>query len=203
MNSKYYNKWDDVIENLQVADIILTTKYKSIFSRSIRKATKSNWSHVALILKIPEETAFNKKILIVEAVKNGIQIHRIQKYTRHRDKFDIGVKRVPGLSEKTRKKVLAYMLNNVDTPYNYTRLLLNLLQTVNILAPKTSSKIANSDDLVCSTFTQKAFFNAVPANKKKDMIFRENEVHVEHIEDLAPAEIANSNKAIWLYNKKP
>ncbi|MFC1640464.1 YiiX/YebB-like N1pC/P60 family cysteine hydrolase [Patescibacteria group bacterium] len=195
-------EWASIQDNLKVADIILTRKDPSIISGAIRRQTKSYWSHAAMVFAVPEKgTRFNN-VLVVEAMGNGIEIHRIQKYIKHFRIFDIGVKRMPGLNDKERERILAFMLNNVDVPYDTTRLFLILLRTLtNRIFPWLSTKMINKDDFICTSFIQKAFIEAVPDDRKDAVTIKETSGSNLHLEDITPKDLARTNILEWVYNR--
>jgi hypothetical protein len=201
VNKERLAKWKGIESKLKIADIILTTDKQSYLSAAIRKATKGHWSHAALVFFIPNKKLLFNNTLVIEALDNGIEIHRIQKYTRYLDQFDIGVKRVPGLTDELREKVLAFMLNNVDVPYDFTRLFAYLLKKIlGNFVEKYKERLINKDDFVCSTFAQKAFWNAMPEDKKASVIFKKDFKSEFSLEEVTPADIARSKNCIWLYN---
>ncbi|MBI2038182.1 MAG: hypothetical protein HYT15_04665 [Candidatus Magasanikbacteria bacterium] len=184
---------------LQVADIILSRE-KNWLSRAIREATGSYWSHVSIVFAIPDKH-FNNTLLI-SAERTGIEIHRIQKYTKDFDYYDLGVKRIPGLSEKTREMVLSYVLNNVDLPYDYGRLFGLFIDYLGnrFLGKKIINPVCNENAFICSAFIQKAFYNVLPDNKKDSVVFRDRKISKFFLEEVTPADIARSKKCDWLYN---
>jgi len=131
-DQKKYDQWKKIESKLQVGDILLFSHYDTVLARSIIKRTGSKWTHAGLVFMVPDKKLLFDNILIVEALDKGIEVHRIQQYTYNLDIYDIGVKRVPGLSPQIRKKVLAYMFNHVDVPYNFLRLFINFINTFNI-----------------------------------------------------------------------
>ena len=120
-SSNLVKKWYEVEQNLQLADIILVHGKGRIF-RAIQERGDSYWNHTALVLQPPRPELGIRGAVIIGAIDGGIEVHRLRKYSERRDKFDIGVKRLPGLTDEMKKKVLSYLLNKLDAPYDYTRL---------------------------------------------------------------------------------
>ncbi len=204
LKQKRIEAWTKIEPQLQVADIILVRE-RSLLSRTVRGVTKSYWSHAVIVFAIPNAKTFFNNILVISAENGGIEIHRIQRYTKHFDYFDLGVKRVPGLAAETKAKVLSYVLNNVDIPYDYLRLFGFLLLFFLHRFRKNShahllKRFTNENAFVCSSFIQKAFYEAVLKEKKDSVVFTEDSTSKFFLEEVTPADIARSKNCTWLYN---
>ena len=199
------DKWKEIEAKLHVADIILARE-KKFFSRMIRKATNSYWSHVMIVFSVDNTSSF-KNILVISAESRGIEIHRLQKFSRKLDDdYDLGVKRFPGLTPEDKQKILSYMLNNVDTPYDYLRLvgfLLNyILHFFRLKKRRAHLKtyLINKNTFICTSFIQKAFFAAVTEKKKNSVLFSPEKDARMSLEEITPADIARSENFEWIYN---
>lgn len=200
-------RWKKIELKLQTADIILARENK-YYSSLVRKVTNSYWSHIMIVFFIQKKEIPFKNILVISAETGGIEIHRMHKYTEmlKSNKYDLGVKRVQGLSPEEKRKVLAYMLNNIDIPYDYLRLfafLINYLK--NLFRIKNKKQILNNflinkNLFICSSFIQKAFFEAVLDDKKKKIIFSSKSNSSFFLEEVTPADIAKSKNCEWIYN---
>lgn len=198
---EYLAHWKKIEDKLQIADIILVRDKKARLSKYIRKATKSYWNHVALVFKVPDRKILFNNTLIIEAYNNGIEIHRIQKYINKHHRYDIGVKRVPGLTEEEKNKILAFMFNNLDVPYDYTRLIgLLLKHYFGRIIEERQDKFISQEKFVCSSFTQRAFYNALSKEKKTSVIFSSETKNEKDLEYTTPGCIAKSNKCQWISN---
>lgn len=199
--------WAKIEPHLQVADIILV-RDRMLLSRAVCSVTKSYWSHVVIVFAVPDPNTLFNNILVISAENGGIEIHRIQRYIKqfdHFDHFDLGVKRVPGLSREIQEKVLSYVLNNVDIPYDYMRLFGFLLHFFISKFRKNSQKhllkrFINENAFICSSFIQKAFYAVVSKEKKDTVVFTENKSNKFFLEEVTPADIARSKNCEWLYN---
>ena len=191
--------WKKFEPQLKVGDIILSRE-KTWLSKAICEATGSYWSHVLIVFAVPDGNFDN--VLLVSAERTGIEIHRIQQYTRDFDFYDLGVKRIPGLSAATRDKVLSYVLNNVDLPYDYGRLFGLFIDYLGnrFLGKRIVSPVCNEHAFICSAFIQKAFYNVLPENKRDSVIFK-NKKDKFFLEEVTPADIAQSKNCQWLYNQ--
>ncbi|HPL93211.1 MAG TPA: YiiX/YebB-like N1pC/P60 family cysteine hydrolase [bacterium] len=214
LENRYKNKleaWCKFEPKLQLADIILVHTKGSFIGWSIRKLTRSYWDHVALVFAIPNPKLQFYNYLVIEANRKGLEVHRIQEYLKNFRHYDIGVKRVPGMDLATRERVLAFMLNQVDQPYDLPRILGFVLRSFDLDVLKNFSNLfVDKNDFICSSFTQKAFYEAFPENRKQDVVFREGifkrkktkEAFVELLNYVSPGDIGKSDKAKWLYNER-
>lgn len=205
VSQKRAQDWVKMEPQLQVADIILTRE-KSILSAAVRKVTGSYWSHASIVFAVPDKNVFFNNTLVISAEEKGIEIHRIQKYTQHFDFCDLGVKRVPGLSDEIREVVLSYVLNNVDIPYDFSRLFGFVFKYLeNKFVKKEinhmNKSFFNENAFICSSFIQKAFYAAAPVEKKESVIFKEDRSDSFFLEEVTPADIANSKNCDWVYNE--
>lgn len=185
-----------VLERLQSGDIILVHTKGSLLSAIIRKITKSYWNHTALVLtnfaRLPEY----KTTIVIEVQDEGVIAHRIGNFLDP-NKFDIAFKRVPNLSTTEKDMVRHYLLSHIDTPYDTARLLDILMGFITGRALK---KFSNTSQAICSSLIQKAFYNAMPEEKKRGVIFVRNFKDQDDLEFTSPADIARSEKAVWIFN---
>jgi hypothetical protein len=199
-----FDAWQKFVPQLEVADIILTRNEKSIISKSIRAATKSYWNHVVIVFSVPDKKTHFNNTLLISAEDHGIEIHRLQRYTNHFDFVDIGVKRVPGLSREMRENVVSYVLNNLDIPYDFTRLLgmvLKFFEQALFHRPGYLKRyLVRQDAFICSAFIQKAFYEVVPPEQKFNVILKNDFDAMTMLDEVTPADIARSNNCEWLYN---
>jgi hypothetical protein len=201
---KRLEAWKKIESKLQIGDIILTRDTSALLSRSIRKVTGSYWNHVLLVFFIPDQRTLFNNTLLISAETHGIEVHRIQRYTHHFDHVDLGVKRVPGLSDELKDKIVSYAFNQVDIPYDYTRLAGFILKTIeNVVSPGNRHLrkfLVNQDAFICSSFVQKAFYDALPPERKYSVIFKNEFDATSSLEDITPADIARSHNTEWVYN---
>lgn len=188
------------------ADVILVRKERGAVARAIQKKTGSYWNHVALIFFTPQKKYQFGNYLIIEANPKGIEVHRIQKYTHRFDMYDIGVKRYPGLDGEKRDRIMAYFLNYLDSPYDMTRLIGFWFRTfMNKMFNRYQHRIINRNEFICSSFTQKAYYQAFPPEDYKKALFKEvpgDVLDLSGLEEITPADIAASRKLEWVYNRR-
>ncbi len=114
LENRYSGKleaWEKIEPKLQLVDIILVRTKGTFIGWAIRKLTKSYWDHVALVFAVPNPKLQFYNYLVIEANRKGLEVHRIQEYTKNFRHYDIGVKRVHGMDDATSERVLAFMLN--------------------------------------------------------------------------------------------
>jgi hypothetical protein len=90
-----------------------------------------------------------------------------------------------------------YLLAHIDTPYDTARLFDMLL---GMLTGNMMAKFTNTKQAVCSSLIQKAFYHAMPEEKKQDVIFVRKFRNADDLEFASPADIARSEKAVWVFN---
>lgn len=209
----YQNKirdWQKFEKKLQLADIIMVRTKRTWIASMIRRITGSYWDHVALVFAVPNPKLSFYNYLIIEANRTGLEVHRIQDYTKDFKHYDIGVKRVMGMDEQTRERVLAFMMNQVDQPYDISRILGFFIRSFDINVLTNFSKLfVDKNDFICSAFIQRAFYDSFPEATKSQVLFAEGlskrkkkNVDFESLLNyVSPADIAKSDKCKWLYNQ--
>ena len=168
----------------------------SILSALIRKILKSYWNHTALVLTNFSRLPEYKTTVVIEVQDEGVIVHRISAFLDP-DKFDIGIKRVPNLKAAEKDMIRHYLLSHIDTPYDTARLLDML---IGMLMGDIMTKFSNTKQAICSSLIQKAFYYAVPEEKKQDVVFLRDFKNESELEFVSPADIARSDKAAWIYN---
>lgn len=186
----------DVLGNLQSGDILLVHTKRSLLSAIIRKLTKSYWNHSALVLTNFSHLQEYKTTIVIEAQDDGVIAHRIGAFLDPK-KFDIAIKRVPFLNAVEQDMVKHYLLAHIDVPYDTTRLVNVLL---GLFFGRTYAQLTNTRQVICTSLIQKAFYEAVPAERKHEVIFVNNFKSEDDLEVASPADIARSDKAVWIYN---
>ncbi len=200
-------QWRAVESQLQIADIILVHGERP-FYRAVQKRGGSYWNHLAVVLQPPRPDLGIRGAFIIGAIDSGIEVHRLRKYSEDMGKFDIGVKRFPGLTEEMRQHILSFMVNKIDAPYDYTRLLGYLFEGAlrTFLPKKLFKKVRRAiitsqpNSFVCSTFIQHAFFKSVSPKMQAQTFAREHVRALIDIEETTPADFARSPNYEWVFN---
>ena len=209
MDTARYDSLEEAVKHLQVADIVLTRTSKGGIFKAVRSTTHSHWNHDALVFQVVEQPGALPEVLIVEALDHGIEIHRLHKYLRDRKLHDVGFKRMPDLTPEERGRILAFFLDMIDTPYDYTRLFSFFMNKLTLqlagvrVRDYIAQRVINVDNFVCSSFIQRAYYLAVPPNLREKTLFREEQEHLNFVyrmEYITPADISKSKNTEWLYN---
>lgn len=200
--------WEEAFRDLQVADLVLMRYKFGLVPHYIRKADHSYWNHAALVFDVPQSGSGRKDVLIIEALPEGIEVHRLKRYANDRRRYDIGVKRVPGLTDDERERIRSFFLDAVDSSYDYTRLFGFILRSAiaRLLGVKSTDyirhRVINPGDFTCTSFAQRAFYLALPPEKRERVYFKKG-IRVsfsDKMETVTPGDIARSENTEWLYN---
>ncbi|OGH90153.1 MAG: hypothetical protein A2469_03975 [Candidatus Magasanikbacteria bacterium RIFOXYC2_FULL_40_16] len=190
-----------ILPQLDQADIVLIRTKHNFLRHCLRKATKSYWDHVALILfpKNLEKGHFYD--LIVESLNpRGVEIHKLEKYLTNPKKYDVGIKRIKNLNEKEKKETIEFMLMNIDAPYYKLSRIRFFFASLN---EDLGRWLLRKQRYSCTGLVQKSFYEAASAEEKAKFTFRNDySSPFELQESTTPADIANSENTVWLYNKK-
>lgn len=191
---------------LHAADIVLIRHKRSLFRYFLRKAMRSRWDHVALILFPRDEAAGVEHAIIVESIRsdsfrvNGgsaVSLHRLDKYLDKPKRYAVGIKHVPDINEDVRQRILLYMLMNVDAPYwpwNELRI------TLSSFSRTLSRFVLKRQRFSCSGLIQKAFYDAVSYDARSSVVFKEDVYSPIELQELTtPEDFASSKKCDWIY----
>ena len=188
-----------VVAELQAGDIILVHTRFRWLSMLIRFFSGSYWSHVAMVLTTFEDLPGYHAVLVAEAIESGVEIHRMQQFL-NAGKYDLGIKRVPGLTKEDRDNLTGYILSHIDSPYDYRRLIFNAIAIVTGNF-KRFENLINDKAFLCSSFLQKAFYFALPPHRRKDIIFTPAQRTGRPLEFITPGDIAASTGSEWIFNE--
>ncbi len=197
------------IPKLREADIVLIRHKKNVFRFFLRKITNSYWDHTSLVMYPQKRSEGVCSTIIIESVrrgfihqfiKRGVSLHKLEKYINRPDKFEIGIKRVPRLNTAKRKRVVQYMLMNIDAPYWSWRYFYAGL--VYFIKPLREKYLA-TQRFSCSGLIQTAFFDIADWKEKDKVIFKPHVWSPVELQTLTtPADIAYSANTTWVYNEK-
>lgn len=210
MADHYTPELERVLKRLKVGDLVMVHTRRRL-SEWIRRATKSYWSHVAVVFDVPQDGALGHDHLIIEANEDeGVQLHRLSMYLNDPWRYAIGFKRMKHLTDEERERFRGFFLDVVDTPYDIGRLKAFFLTVAirKILKRDYSGffarKKVDPGKFICTTFVQRAYYLAVSPEKRKEVLFRGHEAEIGFLgqmEVIAPRDVAVSPATEWLYNE--
>lgn len=198
----------EAADRLRVGDIVLFHNKKSLLFRRIQRMTGSYWNHAGLVFSISRDGSI-PTVLIIEAAPHGIEVHRLKVYTDQPEVFDLGVKRMPLLTDEYRDRFRGIFLDVLDTPYDHARLFGYLFRDFVLrrfgrrIHDALANRLLNTDYVICSSFIQRAYYLAVPPNMREKTLFREDQEDLNFIyrmEYITPADIARSKNTEWICN---
>lgn len=178
---------------LKRADVVLTRGKKSIFSKLIMGATKSYWSHAALVFAIPKpETGFDNTF-VIESIGDGVDITNLSHYVKdHAEEYDVGIRRLEsnwfsndkgGLA--IRKRVRGSMMNSIKAEYDFGAILHIGVMLLRKFIFGVQARYSGLDEtirknrekkkyvpnqFICSGFVQYGFYNAIKSMVEKNQL---------------------------------
>jgi hypothetical protein len=188
------------LPDLLPADIIMIRHKKGWLRFLLWKVTKSYWDHVALVLFPRDAKRGRYYNQIIEAADpGGVEIHKLDKYLKNPELYDVGIKRLPQISEIVRERIVTFMLMNVDAPYYKLSFWRFLLASI---SKKFSEDLLGRQRFCCSGFVQRSFYEAAEWDERDKVIFREEFLSPQELQDItSPADIGRSKKCEWIYNE--
>lgn len=198
----------EAIGRLEVADIVLVHHRRGVIERAVRKASGSYWNHAALVFENLQPEGRKPETLIIEALPEGIEIHRLDRYASDPSRYDVGFKRMPGLSDEERRRIRTYFLDVIDTKYNFQLLIAYLFRSAiaKVFGVKgvdyIKKRVIRPDQFVCTSYAQRAFYLGLPPVKRDKAFFRDDRdlSFLDRLVTITPGDIARSKNTEWLYN---
>ncbi len=171
-------------DKLKRADIVLCRGKKSLFSRLIRWATRSHFSHAAIVFVIPSQDKGFDNTFLMESVTGGVDITDIRHYAIDEWRgYDLAIKRFEAPwfatgpeAEDIRRLVRGCMLNFVKADFDYLNVWRIAVEVVRRfvfgvrvrfggLEPTLRKAYAKGQlapgSFICSGFVQYGFYDAV------------------------------------------
>lgn len=181
-------------EYLERADVVLTRRDWDISSYLIRLATKSPFSHAAMVFTGPQFEQGYSSTFVIEAGTGGVDLTNISDYIADKSTF-IAIKRFkqPWFDQAKQSRVRGVLLDKIKASYNYWaigRIFKNLWFGVQRQVrgkEKTIEAYRKNDwrppnDYICSGLVQLGFVEAVveyikagklPISALKEVVFHE------------------------------
>lgn len=107
-------------EYLERADVVLTRRDWDLSSYLIRLATKSPFSHAAMVFTGPQFESGFSNTFVIEAGTGGVDLTNIRDYIADKSTF-IAIKRLkqPWFDEGKQARVRGILLDKIKASYNY------------------------------------------------------------------------------------
>lgn len=214
---------------LQRSDIVLCRGKRSLFSKLIRWATKSHFSHAALVFLVPSPQEGFDKTFLIEAVPSGVDLTDLRHYLVDRAAdYDVVVKRFERdwFTPDMQKLVRGHMLDFIKADYDIgaiwdhalavlRRILFGIRAGISglrraVQASHAGHKLAPTQ-FVCSGFVQYGFVSAIRALVEKGLLHRDAVADVlfnpalkprsdvSAIVATTPEDLARSPRLAWKY----
>ncbi|MCB1520473.1 MAG: hypothetical protein KDJ37_07850 [Hyphomicrobiaceae bacterium] len=205
-------------EFLERADVVLTRRDYDLSSYLIRLATKSPFSHAAMVFTGPQFEAGFSNTFIIEAGTGGVDLTNIRDYLADKSSF-VAIKRFrePWFDAAKKARVRGLLLDRIKGSYNYWaigRIVRNIWFGVQrqvrgkekTIEAYRESEWQPPNDYICSGLVQLGFVEAaleyikagtLPASALKEVVF--NEVAASRLPDApdwqyldAPSQVATA-----------
>lgn len=213
---------------LNRCDVVLCSG-RSPFSRLIRWATKSRFSHAAMVFLIPDKQQGFDNTFILESNSKGVDLTNLRYYlVDQANSYDIAIKRLEAkwFDVDVRKQVRGHMLNFIKAKYDFRTLsklggttLRQILFGIQrgLRRKSFEDALRNTKDefvpgrFICSGFVQYGFCATVerledddklPAGALQQVAFKEGVSSSSDgatILSTTPADLAKSDKLNWKY----
>lgn len=214
---------------LNRSDVVLCRGRKTLFSKLIRWATRSYFSHCAIVFLVPSPAEGFAKTFLIEAVPSGVDVTDLRHYAvDHADVYDVVVKRLerPWFTEDVQKLVRGHMLDFIKADYDFRtifqiaksvlwRILFGLHARVAgleqaVRAAHRQKRLAPTQ-FVCSGFVQYGFMSTVelliergslPPDALTDVCFNARLAagsDTSAIVATTPEDFAKSDRLVWKY----
>ena len=162
-----------------------------------------------MVLYPSEKRRGRKEAVIAESIRigvpgffssRGVAIHRLSKYLDDPEQYDVGIRRVRHLTNDERILATHIMLMNVDSPYWPWKTIQIALAAY---IPFLRKRLLNKQRFSCSGIIQKAFYDTVPWDQKRKVVFKNGVWSPIELTELAsPADLAEGEIADWIYNEQ-
>lgn len=212
--------------HLQHGDIVLFRGKGGILSRLIRWATKSHFSHAALVFVIPKREEGFENAYVIESGGGGVDLTDLRHYLES-DDYDVAVRRFerpwfaersPALPKKIRGNMLDFIKGDYDTLMTW-RLGLSLAYCLLLRKDadafeRVLHKLLDKGKIlpstfICSGFVQHGYYRtikrqvdagALPEECLADVVFHPGEgSSTPRRLATTPRELAASDKLTWKF----
>ncbi|MCA9384351.1 MAG: hypothetical protein H6759_02330 [Candidatus Nomurabacteria bacterium] len=197
----------EAMQHLEVGDIVLMrSRSNGLFRRAIRELSQSYWTHAAMVFETVNIGGEVVSVSIVEA-NETIEVHRLETYVAS-ERYDIGIKRLPGLTELDRDRIRGFFLDALDIPYDYTYIFAIMFARILsfFLGNKAYrwfvKKFSHDNSYICTTFAQRALYLASEPGRRRAALFNDvaELTFVEQMYLVNPQTISSSKNTMWVFN---
>ncbi len=188
--------------HLRRGDIVLGGG-NTIFSRLIREATGSRFSHAGLVFAVPNVDDGFEKAFIIESAVGGVDLRDLE--TMARPGYELAIKRLeaPWFTPELAKLVRGHMLNHIKDGYDVIELL-RMAWAALTGRPYRNSRV-QAARFLCSGFVQYGFASTVAIKSREnyyDVLFADRlggNPSVGELLSVTPEELAKTPKLAWKF----
>jgi len=181
---------------LRHADVLMTTRKGNLLSWLIRRATKGNFSHAAMVFITPNLTYGWQSTYVIESVFSGVEVTDLRDYFRYRG-IKVAIQRLKHewFTDEIAKRVRGRMLGDIKAKYNFPLMIAmaeglwfsveSMLQghKRTIIRRSQPGRRAAPNEFICSGFVQRGYVlglaefirnGTLPAETLRHVIFDRN-----------------------------
>jgi hypothetical protein len=214
---------------LQRADVVLCRGKKSLFSRLIRWATRSHFSHAAIVFLVPDRDQGFDKVFLIESVLNGVDLTDLRHYViDHARDYDVVIKRLeaPWFTDEHKRLVRGIMLDFIKAEYDFRTIWTIAVSILKQLVFGFRTRMLGLEEtlkrtyaqhrlapaqFICSGFVQYGFYAAIdrliargelPDSCRREVLFRPDLKLPPSLTQLlatTPEDIAQAPQLAWKY----
>lgn len=216
-------------DHIRRGDIVLCRGKKSAFSRLIRWATRSYFSHAALVFVTPDRDQNFNNTFLIESITSGVDLTDLRHYVvDHSDDYDVAILRfeAPWFTDDHACLIRGVMLDFIKAEYDFNTVWQLAWTVAKRVAFCIQARVAGLQStlertyaqgqlapgqFICSGFVQYGFYDAVdrcirrgtlPEECRQDVLFRSGlAVPPEHAMLLSttPEDLASSPLLSWQF----
>lgn len=205
--------FSDADRYLNRGDILLS-RSPLLASRLIRFASKSFFSHAALVFLLPQRNEHFTNTFVIESLFKGVGIANLETYVSGRKPIEeVGILRLEGqgFNQDFFKRANGILLNEVNKPYDFPRLWRIALATVFGLHQAVQRMRRRPNiyrrwfprQFICSGFIQFGFYQAAHLSHLDPtrVLLTHNlkDPSPDEMMGVTPEDVATSDKLTWKY----
>lgn len=201
-----YKTYTEAVKHLQIGDIVFFHGKIGWQRKLNRLIGDSYWTHVSIVFDIVKNGDEILSVVLIEA-NETVRLHRLETFAVQEYEYEIGFKRVPGLTPKEMDRFRGFFLDVIDIEYDYDHVVLLFFQFLlsRFIGVRYTKKLVRhalaTNEYICSSFVQRALYLAVEPEKRRQTIFLGEETPFAVAHGLVlPKDIAVSKNTIWLFN---